>query len=228
MHSLIKTILIGASFCTLAASTARAEMFFYEDNDDNYTITFPDNWAIIDNQKPDDKLTIAGQGTYDYATCRVRVREDRRFVIYPGKFDSDVQKVAYSRDFWNTYLGEYNNVVVDAFKDSSGLGLGYASMAEASYETAEGPLVRKRGLMFASLYHDHLYAVDCSSEESVYQKWRPVFLSIVKSVDFEAVRHKDRSGHYRDFDQDPTLTIEGPTERDVYEFPQNTTNVYKF
>lgn len=218
MHSFFKSILIGASLCTMAASTAKAEVFFYEDQDDGYTISFPDTWATVDNQKPDDKLTIAAPGAYDYAGCRVRVREDRRFVIYPGKFDSDVQKVAYSRDFWNTYLGEYNNIVVDSFKDGSGLGLGYASMAEASYETAEGAIVRKRGVMFASLYHDHLYVVDCSSEESVYEKWRPAFLSVVKSVDFEAVRHRDKSGFYRAFEHDAQVVIEGPKELDVYKF----------
>ena len=91
-------------------------------------------------------------------------------------------------------------------------------MVEASYETAEGPLVRKRGLMFATLYHDKLYIADCSAEESVYQKWRPAFLSIVKSIDFGLVRHGYAHGHYRNFIKDPKTVVEGQKKLDVYKF----------
>jgi hypothetical protein len=59
--------------------------------------------------------------------------------------------------------------------------------------------MRKRGLMFASLYHDKAYIVDCSAEESVYEKWRPAFMGVVKSVDFEKVVHELPSGNYRNF-----------------------------
>tara|TARA_R110001592_G_scaffold79054_4_gene236781 strand:- start:8981 stop:9637 length:657 start_codon:yes stop_codon:yes gene_type:complete len=218
MHTKLKLLLAGVLLCSAFISHAQAGQFFFEDQKERFTMTFPDTWARISNQKADDQITIAGPGANDYAICKVRVRQDRRYVIFPGKFDSDVQKVAYSRDFWNDYLGDYNEVVVDVFKDGSGLGLGYASMAEASYETAEGTLVRKRGVMFASLYHDHAYIVDCSSEESVYQKWRPAFLSIVKSVDFGNVRHAKSHGHYRGFDTDPKLEVEGPKALDVYKF----------
>ncbi len=218
MFTPLKSLLAAALICSAFVSTAQAEQFFYEDRQERFTMTFPDTWKRVANQKADDQITIAGPGLGDYATCKVRVRDDRRFVIFPGKFDSDVQKIAYSRNFWNDYLGDYNEIVVDTFKDGSGLGLGYATMAEASYETAEGPLVRKRGMMFASLYHDQLYVVDCSSHESVYQKWRPAFLSIVKSVDFGSVRHAKPHGHYRGFDSDPKIAIEGAKKLDVYKF----------
>ena len=156
MFSLSKSFCTGLALSALFTATfstyVQAESFFYEDRDEKFTLTFPDTWKRLTNQKPDDQITIAAPGVNDYATCRVRVRKDRRYVIYPGKFDSDIQKVAYSRDFWNGYLGEYDDVVVDTFKDHSGLGSGYASMAEATYDTAEGPLVHKRGIMFATLY----------------------------------------------------------------------------
>jgi len=211
--------LITVGFTTTLSSPVQAESFFYEDRDESFTITFPDTWKRINNQKADDELTIAAPGVNDYATCRVRVRKDRRYVIYPGKFDSDVQKVAYSRDFWNTYLGEYDDVVVDTFKDHSGLGRGYASMAEASYETAEGSLVRKRGVMFASLYHDRVYIADCSAEESVYHEWRPAFMSVVKSLDITAgVRHSKARGHYRPFDKDDKVEVLGRRKLDTYSF----------
>ena len=163
--------------------------------------------------------TLAGPGEPDFAMCRVRVREDRRFLIYPRKFADSIQKVGYSRDFWNKYLGEYDDVYVDDFREPTGLGKGFGSFTEATYTTAEGTIMRKRGLMFASLYHDKAYIVDCSAEESVYEKWRPAFMGVVKSVDFEKVVHELPSGNYRNFMADPQVVINGgPKKVDVYRY----------
>ena len=212
--------LLTIAFTATFSSHVQAETFFYEDRDERFTLTFPDTWKRIGNQKADDQVTIAAPGVNDYATCRVRVRQDRRYIIYPGKFDSDVQKTAYSRDFWNTYLGEYDEVVIEAFKDYSGLGRGYASMAEAAYETAEGTPVHKRGVMFATLYHDRAYIAECSAEESVFYKWRPAFLSVIKSMDITSeVRHSKSRGHYRSLnDKDEEVNVLGPRELDTYSF----------
>lgn len=218
MYRIFKSFLVTFLFCTVFVSSVQAEVFLFEDRQEHFTITFPDAWKRVTNQKADDRITIAGPGANDHAICRVRVNKDRRFVIFPGKFDSDIQKISYSRDFWNGYLGEYNDVVVDIFKDESQLGRGYASMAEATYDTVEGAPMRKRGVMFASLYHDRLYVAECSSEESFFYKWRPAFLSIVKSIDFENVRQPNARGHYRAFDGDDKIEVQGATELDVYKF----------
>ncbi|PCJ99897.1 MAG: hypothetical protein COA45_03530 [Zetaproteobacteria bacterium] len=218
MHSFLKSFLVGAAFCSMALSSAQAEVFFIEDQNDRFTVTFPDLWKKIGNQKTDDKLTVVGPGSNDFANCRVRVRGDRRYVIFPNKFGSAIQKVSFSKEFWNNYLGEYDDVSVDVFKDEAALGLGHASMVEVSYETAEGPLVHKRGIMFATLYYDQVYIVDCSSEASVYSKWRSEFLGIVKSVDFKKMQFEKSSGHYRDFQDDKPVEVTGPRELDVYKF----------
>ena len=218
----IKSFLFGAVTCAfilgVSFTPAQAEVFHVESDEGGFTVTFPDTWKVITNQKPDDKITIAGPGKFEFATCRVRVRQDRRFVIFPAQFDDEIQRLAFSRKFWDNYVGEYDNVNIDAFKDNSGLGQGHATMAEVTFDTAEGAIVRKRGLMFATLYHDHLFVVDCSAEESVYGKWRPTFLSIVKSVSFEPLRDRYRYGHYRSMDEKDALEVEGPTELDIYKF----------
>ncbi len=223
MHFLLKPVFIGAVFSSIAFSSllikpSNAEIFFVEDKDNRFSISFPDNWKKISNQKPDDRLSVAAPGKHNYALCRVRTREDRRFVIFPRKFDDAIQKVAFSNEFWDNYLGEYNLVRVDFLKDEAGLGLGHASMVEASYETFEEDIVKKRGIMFASLYHDQLYIVDCSSEASVYQKWRSSFLNIIKSLNFVKVTSERKSGHYRDFMSDPAVEVEGPKALDTYKF----------
>lgn len=218
MNFFAKTTLLSAVLAALLISPARAEVFVLEDDVNGFSLSIPDSWAKITNQKPDDKLTIAGPGANDYATCRVRVREDRRFLIYPRIFADPVQQVAYSREFWNDYLGEYEEITVDAFKDDSGVGKAFASTAEASFMSTDGTPVRKRGIMFAGLYNDRAYIVDCSSEQTLYDKWRPVFLSIIKSVDFEKTIHEYPDGHYRNFNTDKEVTIQGPGIIDVYKF----------
>ena len=218
MHSFFKSLLVGATFCSMAISSAQAEVFFVEDKNDRFTMTIPDLWKKIGNQKADDKLTVVGPGENGFVNCRVRVRDDRRYVIFPNKFGSAIQKVSFSKKFWNNYLGEYDDVTVDAFKDEAALGRGHASMVEVSYDTAEGPLVRKRGLVLASLYYDKLYIVDCSTEASVYPKWRSELLGIVKSVDFKKMQFENSSGNYRDFQEDDPVEVVGSKELDVYKF----------
>lgn len=204
-----RSFILAAVLCFMGVGSAKAEIFFVEDQVNRFSLSFPDLWKTANNQKPDDKLTVVGPGEPDFAFCRVRVREDRRFLVYPRKYAGNIQKVAYSRDFWNRYLGEYDDVQVDNFNEPGGLGKGFGSFTEATYTTAEGTIMRKRGLMFASLYHDRAYIVDCSAEASVYYKWRPAFMSIVKSVDFEKIVHELPSGNYRNFLSDPEIVING-------------------
>ncbi len=220
MHFVLKSILVGAVMCSAAFSFSqvRAEVFVIEDQQNSFSLSFPDSWATTTNQKPDDKLTIAGPGVNDYAVCRVRVRQDKRYAIYPVAFSDPVQKVAYSREFWTDYLGEYEDIIVDAFKDESGVGKAFASTAEASFMSTDGTPVRKRGIMFAGLYFDRAYIVDCSSEQTLYDKWRPQFLSIIKSVDFSKMIHEFPNGDYRKFQEDPEVKIQGPAVLDVYKF----------
>ena len=220
MHHTLKSFFISTLFCitALSATAAQAEIFFVEDRGNRFSLSFPDSWEKVGNQKPDDKLTVLGPGANDFSACRVRTRPDRRFVIFPAQFDDAVQKTAVSRAFWNDYLGEYNDIDIKIVNDESGLGVGHASMAEATYETSGGPVVRKRGVMFASLYHDQLYVIECSAEASVYKKWVPTFMGIIKSVDFDKVRHQYSNGYYRNFMADPKLEVQGPKTLDVYTF----------
>lgn len=218
MRFVFKSFVLGAAaFLSFTVTTpAQAEIFYLEDQNDGYSLSFPDLWAQTENQKPDDKLTVTAPGENDLATCRVRVREDRRFLIYPPKYADDVQKVGFSKKFWENYLGEYNDVKVDAFKDEAGLGRGFASMIEASYTTAEGTIAHKRGIMFAALYRDNVFVLDCSSQEDVYDKWRQEFLGVIKSVDMKKEIHEKPHGAYRDFLEDPQVIIQGPTKGEVY------------
>ena len=219
MNSLLKSLLVVAALTiSFSPLTSKAEVFFVEDQGNRFSLSFPDTWKKTNNQKPDDKLVVEGQGHYHFATCHVRVREDRRFVIYPEKFNDEIQRTSFSEEFWDNYLSDYDEAKIEDFRDDAGLGFGAASIAEASFYTNEGPVVHKRGLMLASLYHDQLYIIECSSQISVYDKWRDAFMGIIKSVDFKKVTHDSKSGYYREFMDDPEVEVNGPKALDVHKF----------
>jgi ABC-type long-subunit fatty acid transport system fused permease/ATPase subunit len=142
------------------------------------------------------------------------VREDRRYAIFPEYFDSNIQRIAYSQNFWEEYLGEYDNVHIHTVYDNAGLGRGFGSFASASYTTALGPKMDKRALMFVSLYNNKAYIIECSAEQSSYHKWHNSFLSVVKSVDFRKEVNEAKNGYYRNF-YGNMMSIRGPRKIDI-------------
>lgn len=151
--------LLASAFAVLSflsAAPARADIWFWQDDKTGMSLTFPDTWAVMNNRAPDD-LNDRRPG-HDNAMCRIRAREDRRFMIYPVRYMSAVfQKVAYSNAFWEYYVnGDYDLVNLDVMQDDAGLGRGNASYALATFD-APGPDDRglKRGLMFALALQRH-------------------------------------------------------------------------
>lgn len=197
-------------------STARAEVFVIENQMARFSVSFPDTWQMINNQKPDDELTIAAPGENDFATCRVRVRDDRRYLVYPVAYSGEVQRTAFSKDFWMEYGNEFEDPYVASVTDNAGLGRGFASYADFYFTTIIGPKMQKRGLAYASLYNDKLYITECSAEISAYEKWHNAFLGVIKSVNFTKTIHELPSGDYRNFGKDKILIIQNARPIDVY------------
>jgi hypothetical protein len=213
-----KLLLTTLSILTLGvAGSASAEVFYWQDADTKMSFTYPDRWDTRHNQRPDDVYTVAAPGKNNHTACRLRVREDKRFAIYPEYMSDHVQRVAYSNQFWDEYLGEYEDVKIHRVYDDSSLGRGFASFAEASYTTALGPKMEKKGLMFASLYNNKAYIVECSSEKHSFHKWHRSFLSIVKSVDFQKEINEAKNGYYRNF-YGEQITIRGKRDIDISTF----------
>jgi hypothetical protein len=215
MKKILSVLALTSMILGFGLSTARAEVFVVGNQAERFTVTFPDTWMMIHNQQPDDELTIVAPGEGEFAQCRVRVRDDRRFLVYPPKLAANVQQVAYSKEFWFEYMNEYNDPYISSVTDLGGLGRGFASYAVTEFDTSSGPSVHKRGISFVSLYHDKAYIVDCSAEASVYDKWHNSFLSVIKSVDFGKTIHELRTGHYRDFLAGDSLQINGRRPVDV-------------
>jgi hypothetical protein len=195
---------------------ASAEVFKWQDPQTKLSVTFPDDWRMVGNQQPDDIITIAAPGHDDYAACRLRVREDRRFVIYPRHFADSIQRINYSRNFWETYVGEFDGAVIHETRDNGGLGNAFASWADVSFISPGATKVQKRGIMYAGVYNDKAYIYECSAEVQAFEGWYHPFLSVLKSVDMRHEYATEVNGHYRAFQGDRKLKIFGAKPQDLY------------
>lgn len=204
-------VLTVISFLLSVATPAAASVSVWEDARTGLVFSFPDTWQTVTNADPDTIVTIMAPSGRAHASCRVRVRADERFTIYPPHLDWAVQRVAYSTDFWNQYLGEYEDVQLFRVTDGAGLGRGFATYALAKYSSAvPGPYMRRKGMLFASLYNGNLYILECSSHEDAFSTWQPLFLSIAKSVDFKQTHTIYPYGYYRNFlDSPPPVMLKG-------------------
>lgn len=209
MRTLIFSAVLALSFA--AALPAKADYSIWADSETKISLSYPDTWRQVANFQADDLVTLAAPTNGDDAQCKVKAREERRYMVYPVSLSSAVQRTAVSERFWREYLSQYNNVQVAFIEDGAGFGRGYGSIMSASYTISHPQTGKPRsGIVAASLYRDHVYILDCSAHPEAFQFWQPVFLSILKSVDMPKRVHELRQsdyGDYRDMDflfADPT------------------------
>ncbi len=177
--------------------TAHADYFVWQDPKTGARLTYPDTWRMINNQKPDDLVTLLGPSATERPLCRLRARHDGRFTGYPTHFSSDIQHLAYSTEFWNDYTGEYDNVTIHDIKDDSGIGKAFASLTVFGFTDAIAKTGQLRtGQVFAGIYFDTAYIFDCSSTAHAFQTWQPEFMSIAKSVNMRAITTASPNGYY--------------------------------
>lgn len=186
---------------------AQAETFYWQDDGTQVSLSFPDTWRMVHDQKADDVLTIVAPSDGAFPMCRMRVREDRRSVIFPRRFADEIQRVNYSRDFWEGYAGEFRAARLDDTHDDAGLGRGFGSYAHISFISDAGPRMKRRGIAMASSYRDKAFIFECSAEESVFEAWSPLFRQIARTVDFRKEIHELPGGHYRHFPADGVIRI---------------------
>lgn len=196
--------------CLTVSTAAQADYFVWRHDVSGMTITFPDTWEVVSNQQPDDILTVMAPAGRGHAVCRIRLRADERYMIYPPRYSDAVQKVAFSTEFWDQYVQEYKNARLFEVRDGAGLGRGFAGYAIASFNSAvPGPYMPRRALMFASLYNGDLFILDCSAHKDAFADWKAPFLSIAGSIDFKPAHHQLRTGHYRNFLAEPPIVFKG-------------------
>ena len=202
---MLRTLLFTAFL--LVPTSARADYFVWQDEKSGLSLTFPDTWKMQANANPDTILTVMGPaGDNGQPVCRVDVRPDKRYTIYPARYGDAVQKTAVSTPFWKNYLSQYDSYEIGRVQDGAGLGRWFASYAMASYGKHFGEVRQsRRAIMFASLYYDKMYVVECSSLSHAYEQWDLDFRGIVKSVDFKKAFHELPTGEYANFLNDAEM-----------------------
>lgn len=212
MRNVFRVFLAVFAVCC-GAGAAQADYSVWRDVNTGMSLSFPDTWQMVSNADPDDVITIMAPAGRANAQCRVRTRADGRYATFPPRYDWAIQKIDFSFDFWNRYLGEYDDAEIFNVQNGAGLGRGYAGYAVAAYKSpVPGPYMDRQALMFGTLYHDDLFILECSSHEDAFADWKDVFLSIAKSVDFLKTNHQLTSGHYRDFLSDPHIPFKSITD----------------
>ena len=164
----MKYILSALVLVLLSPLSAQADYFVWKDAHSDIKLTYPDTWAQTSPYEPDTIIRVEAPGT-DMAECKIRVREDRRFLVYPQRYRAAVQEFAYSEDFWNDYLASYDNVIMHRLDNGAGLGNAFASLITASYMTNH-PLkgVHKTSLALAGLYRDKAVVYECSARAEAF------------------------------------------------------------
>ena len=197
----IRGLALGVVTLLSFAHTAKADYFVWADEKTGLSASFPDSWKIIANRQPDDVLTVALPSGDDDAKCLVRADADKRFLIYPNQYRADIQKVAFSKDFWKDYNATYQNVQVLGYGDETGLGKGYASTEMITYTAAPDEPFQNRGAIISvTNYYDKTYVAECSSTQASYQKYAMAFLSFMKTIDQKKAYHELTIGnHPRNF-----------------------------
>lgn len=207
------------SIALLAFSqAAHADVVVAQDDVNGFSLSYPDTWHRVSDQLPDDKLTIFAPENGDNAYCRMKVREDSRYAIYPARYSRAVQHTAVSKEFWDEYLSEFYFARPISIRNDAGLGRGFASFAEVSFVGDNWPRMHRRGVMAASLYGNSLYIAECSSSAEAFSAWHETFMGIIKSIDFEKAIFEMPSGHYRDFLGDRTILISNEKAVDLYAY----------
>lgn len=187
-------------------TTAKADYFVWQDAESRLSASFPDTWKIQSNLNRSDILTIAGPSDGENPLCTIKAEKDNRYIIYPKEYGDAVQRVAVSKPFWDSYMGHYDDYTLDKVYDGGGLGRWLASYALGSYSRRNGTAYeQRRAIMFASLYYDTLYVIECSSLNHGFENWQDNFQSIIKSVDFKKIMNERKTGHYANFLKDADL-----------------------
>lgn len=204
------------ALCISVTVPASAHLYEWSDPVSGMTVRVPDKWRIVPNENVEDIVTFRAPGQNEHAGCRIRATDDARYSIYPESLSDHVNNVYLDDNFWNT-LGEkeFRGYWINNTQKSMGLGNGFAHVADMTYVPMNRPM-NKRALIWASLYHNKLYMLECASEYSVFYDWYPTFQYVLSTVRMKKEIHELPTGYYRYFLGDPVLqvnTVRGQTSR---------------
>lgn len=188
--------------CLALPQVAQADYFVWEDEKSGVSLSYPDTWHITSNQKPRDIFTVNGPNDFfDRPSCRLSVVNDGRFGVFPPPYYRAVQKISYSRAFWEDHISKhYKDARVLQYGDNAGIGRAFGSYVLVDYiDDRHDEDIAMRALSLAGIYGDNGYMFECTAKRDGFDKWQLIFQSIAASVDFQPIYSPLPHGYYRDF-----------------------------
>jgi len=207
MRKLFFTVMLVMGFASAAQATSNS--YVWKDGVNGFTFSFPDSWGVQTADSPTTRVRIAGPLNEDFATCRVKAEKDGRLKIYPKHLMSEAVYETLGRDFWEKEVASQDNATITDIRGPASLGgKGDATAIKESFVQDSGNgKINMYGEQIGSIYGDTRYVVSCSSRLEQFQKYAPVFATIMGSVDLDPRYHPFATGYYRDFLADPQLAL---------------------
>jgi hypothetical protein len=202
-------------------SAAEASVYVWKDDVNGFTFSFPDSWHVQTSDTPTTRIRIAGPVGQDFATCRVKAEQDGRLKIYPKRLMTDAVEETLNEDFWQGEVAQYESASIHDFRSPASMGgKGDATAIRASYLESKGKeKMTMHSAMLGSIYGDTRYIVSCASKAEVYEKYAPLFATIIGSINLDAKYFPFATGYYRNFLADPKLML--PRSKPGTNFPKN-------
>ena len=207
MRKILFTVMLVMGFA--GAAQATSDSFVWKDTGNGFTFSFPDSWGVQTVDSPTTRIRIAGPLNHDFATCRVKAEKDGRLKIYPKHLMSEAVYETLDRSFWENEIADHQNAVLTDIRGPASLGgKGDATAIKETFvqDTGNGK-INMYGESIGSIYGDTRYVVSCSSRLEMFERYAPLFATIMGSVDLDTRYHPFATGYYRDFLADPQLKL---------------------
>ncbi|MGM0422643.1 MAG: hypothetical protein ACQEQL_06050 [Pseudomonadota bacterium] len=132
----IKNILPALALTTLLmGGAAHADVFVYNDPDFGYSVMYPDTWRMNVPDSGTERFRIAPMHGQDQVECAMSAVKDGRLNLYPQKLMDKAVPATLDQSFWaEDVLPDYPNYHVLKFHAPAGLGQGYASSVQITWD----------------------------------------------------------------------------------------------
>lgn len=203
-------VLLG---CFGGSSESKANFYVWQDENGDYSLSFPDTWDLQTSVNPDSSIRISAPIAEDLASCSVENFLDGRLKIYPKKLMATAVEQYMGRDFWEDKIARYNDAKISEYYAPSIMGgRGDATAIRFSYSLTDKAAKavgdkRMYGAMIGSIYGGKQFIVECRALKQKFDTYSVLFARIMESVQLEQRYHPFAIGYYRNFLADPHLSV---------------------
>lgn len=180
----------------LIPHSVMAKSYTWHNPDFGFSLKFPDHWKMQGGLVPEQEIRVLSPQSQ--AQCAFEASQDRRFLVYPRRFDKEILSNEFNWDYWEDVTSIYEDRFFHFDKIGS-LGRGDARYTVVDYITNDENAQAKRELIYASIYGDMYFVARCVTDQHLYDDFADTFMGMIGSIDFEPAYSAYRNGYYRDF-----------------------------